>query len=202
MDEVQANERAVPRPLNPWFGRTRSTSAQAQSVASSSSAPAHPWTPLEPNSQPPLPPPLEPPSTSATAASSSQCPPQLLPHRRLPMGRRLPAPRRSSSRLLKIASNLCVLGGSGDHRVRAQKVCLRQWHRCTGSADRIGLNRHHTRWDRYNYQVRLPSWRLTSFQELHKSQQTYTSRCPGRTDFQIISGPFWGSLTKLLHPIE
>ena len=56
MDEVQANEPVVPRPLNPWFGRTRSTSAQAQSVASSSSAPAHPWTPLEPNSPPPLPP--------------------------------------------------------------------------------------------------------------------------------------------------
>ena len=101
MDEVHDNEAVVPRPLNPWFGRTRSTSAQAQSVASSSSAPAHPWMLLEPKSPPPLPLPLEPPSTSATAASSRQDPPQLLLRSRAPVGRRLPAPRRSSSRLLE-----------------------------------------------------------------------------------------------------
>lgn len=101
MDEVRENEPQVARPLNPWFGRTRSTSAQAQSVAASSSAPAASWTPLELSLPPPLPPPLEPPSTSATAASSSQHLPHLGPQRRLPVGRRLPAPRRSSSRLLE-----------------------------------------------------------------------------------------------------
>ena len=104
MDEVHDNEAVVLRLLNPWFGRTRSTSAQAHSVASSSAERAHPWTPLEPNPPPPMPPPLEPPSTSATAASSSQCPAQVLPHRRLPMGRRLPAPRRSSSLLLETSA--------------------------------------------------------------------------------------------------
>ena len=101
MDEVQANDTAVPRCVNPWFGRTRSTSAQAHSVASSSSAPAHPWMPPEAKSPPPLPPPLEAPSTSARAASSGQSLPPPLPHSRLPVGRRLPAPRRSSSRLVE-----------------------------------------------------------------------------------------------------
>ena len=101
MDEGREIETEVARPLNPWFGRTRSTSAQAQSSAASSSAPAASWTPLEPNSQPPLPPPLEPPSARATAASSSQHLPHPGAQSRLPVGRRLPAPTRSSSRFLE-----------------------------------------------------------------------------------------------------
>ena len=99
MDEDSAGEPAQARPANPWYGRTRSTSAQVESPASSAPAPPRPWTPPQPKSPPPLPPPKEPPTLSATAASSSHCPPQPFPHRRLPMGRRLPAPRRSSSRL-------------------------------------------------------------------------------------------------------
>ena len=85
---------------NPWFGRTRSTSALASASSVPLPAPsAQPWRSSNTETAPPLPPPKSPPSKTETATSStvSLPPPCRL---RVPVGRRLPGPKRMASRQL------------------------------------------------------------------------------------------------------
>ena len=98
-----------PARINPWFGRTRSTSA----LAASQTSPAHPppAAPCRSTTEPrPLPPqPSSPPSRTASAATSTVSLPPPGPHR-LPVGRPLAAPHRRASRLLDSSPGPAAIG--------------------------------------------------------------------------------------------
>ena len=89
------------RVINPWFGRTRSTSALASRDILPATPPPAPPCPSSTMPLPPLPPPpMSPPPAEEEAAAMT--PVSLPPPRplRLPVGRPLPSPRRQPSHLL------------------------------------------------------------------------------------------------------
>ena len=83
--------------VNPWYGRTRSTSTQALQASPGLPTP-WPRSPVSQEMQPPPPPPMEePPPNTSTASSSSAC--MTMPaSAMIPRGRPLPPPVRALSR--------------------------------------------------------------------------------------------------------